>query len=194
MKTVGITGGIGSGKTTVCKIFELLQVPVYYADEQARSITDSDLDVVSKIQKLFGNDVYESNRLNRPKVAAIVFSNPEMLQQLNAIVHPAVDASFCKWKNQHQNVPYIIKEAAILFESGMFASIDYLVTVSAPVELRIARIIKRDRMLREQVLDRMKNQWPDEKKIALSHQTIYCDEQQLVIPQVLNLHYKLLNL
>jgi dephospho-CoA kinase len=193
LKTIGITGGIGSGKTTVCKILELLQVPVFYADIQARTITDSSDSVIVAIKQLFGVDIYNVNGLDRGRLASLVFNNPQLLQQLNGIVHPAVDQAFERWKASFLHLPFVVKEAAILFETGKYLSMDELITVTAPVELRIKRVIKRDKLSREQVIKRMENQWPDEKKIALSHHVITCDEQQLVIPQVLNLYHQLMN-
>jgi len=193
MKTVGITGGIGSGKSTVCCFFELLQIPVFYADEQAKTIINTDTTVINAIKSLFGDAIYDASGLKRAQVAAIVFNQPEQLAALNAIVHPAVDRCFTRWITMHREAAYVIKEAAILFESGMFLSLDYMVTVTAPLEMRIARVMKRDGVSRDQVLKRIENQWDDQRKIELSQFTIHCNEESMVIPQLLNLHYKLLN-
>lgn len=191
---IGVTGGIGSGKSTVCRCFEILDIPVFYADDQARTIINTDATVINAIKLLFGDDIYDASGLKRSQVAAIVFDQPDKLAALNAIVHPAVDRCFAHWKSIHRNAPYVIKEAAILFESGMYQSLDYVVTVTAPLEMRIARVMKRDGVSRDNVLKRVDNQWDDERKIALSNFVIHCNEEALVIPQVLNLHYKLLNL
>jgi len=193
MKTVGITGGIGSGKSTVCRFFELLQIPVFYADEQAKAIINTDTTVINAIKSLFGDTIYDASGLKRAQVAAIVFNQPDQLAALNAIVHPAVDRSFTHWVTIHREAPYVIKEAAILFESGMYLSLDYMVTVTAPLEMRIARVMKRDGVSRDQVLKRIENQWDDRRKVELSQFTIHCNEESMVIPQLLNLHYKLLN-
>jgi len=193
MKTVGITGGIGSGKSTVCRFFELLQIPVFYADEQAKTIINTDTTVINAIKSLFGDTIYDASGLKRAQVAAIVFNQPHQLASLNAIVHPAVDRSFSRWVAIHREAPYVIKEAAILFESGMYLSLDYMVTVTAPLEMRITRVMKRDGVSRDQVLKRIDNQWDDQRKIELSQFTIHCNEESMVIPQLLNLHYKLLN-
>lgn len=194
MNTIGVTGGIGSGKSTVCRCFEILDIPVFYADDQARTIINTDETVINAIKLLFGDDIYDASGLKRSQVAAIVFDQPDKLAALNAIVHPAVDRCFAQWKSIHGNAPYVIKEAAILFESGMYQSLDYVVTVTAPLEMRIARVMKRDGVSRDNVLKRVDNQWNDERKIALSNFVIHCNEEVLVIPQVLTLHYKLLNL
>jgi dephospho-CoA kinase len=193
MKTVGITGGIGSGKSTVCRCFEILDIPVFYADDQAKTIINTDASVIKAIKLLLGDNIYDTSGLKRSQVAAIVFDQPDKLAALNAIVHPAVDRRFNQWKSIHANAPYVIKEAAILFESGMYLSLDYMVTVTAPLEMRIARVMKRDGVSRDQVLKRIDNQWDDQRKIELSQFTIHCNEESMVLPQLLNLHYKLLN-
>lgn len=192
MIKAGITGGIGSGKTTVCRIFEILGVPVYYADDKAKNILDSNSEVLNKVVEIFGSAILEDKkRIDRKKLAEIVFNDKEKLDLLNKIVHPAVARDFEDWCDEKRNYPYVLKEAAILFESGSYKSIDRIITVTAPVELRIQRVINRDSISREEVTSRMSRQMSDEEKISLSSFVIINDEQQLVIPQVLEIHAQL---
>lgn len=193
MHKIGITGGIGSGKSTVCKVFELLDVPVYYADEEAKKLLDNDVEVKDKILQQFGAEVMdEKHSIDRKKLAAIVFNNTEKLSRLNAIVHPAVANHFESWLKKHEQSKYILKEAAILFESGAYKGVDEVITVIAPQELKIARVIKRDKSTPELVMQRIKSQLSDEEKIKRSQYVIHNDEQQLLIPQILLIHNKLL--
>ena len=182
---VGITGGIGSGKSTVCKIFEGLGIPVFKADEVARTISDRNNSVIAKIKETFGPEMYEGNKLIRPKMAALVFNNPDALAKLNAIVHPAVRLEFAEWKDRNSNKPYLLYEAAILFESGSALFTGKKIIVTAPLELRIQRVMQRDNASKAEVENRIKNQWPEEKKIALSDYVIVNDDITPVLPQVL---------
>ena len=192
MRKLGITGGIGSGKSTVCKVFELLGVPVYYADDEARSLLENDAEVKGKIVQQFGAEVLDENSvIDRKKLAAIVFINADRLALLNAIVHPAVANHFERWLKKNEQSAYIVKEAAILFESGAYKGVDEIITVVAPPELKIARVMKRDKSTAEQVMQRIKNQMSDEEKIKRSQYVIHNDEQQLLIPQVLSIHSRL---
>ena len=194
MLKIGITGGIGSGKTTVCKVFQLQQIPVFYADSQAKIIMQTDQQLVNSIKAAFGSDVYSAEGiLNRSRLAAIVFSDEEKLKKLNSLVHPAVFRAFDKWVEQ-QNAPYVMKEAALLFESNSYKDCDYIILVKAPQHLKIARIIERDAVPESDVLKRMNKQLSDEEKELRSDFIIYNDEQQMLIPQVLALHEKFLNL
>lgn len=194
MLKIGITGGIGSGKTTVCKVFQLQQIPVFYADSQAKIIMQTDQQLVNSIKAAFGSDVYSAEGiLNRSRLAAIVFSDEEKLKKLNSLVHPAVFRAFDKWVEQ-QNAPYVMKEAALLFESNSYKDCDYIILVKAPQHLKIARIIERDAVPESDVLKRMSKQLSDEEKELRSDFIIYNDEQQMLIPQVLALHEKFLNL
>jgi len=189
MIQVGITGGIGSGKTTVCKVFELLGVPVYYADDEAKHLLDFNHEVKTSIVSYFGKEVLnEDGAINRKKLASFVFNDKGKLEKLNSIVHPAVAAHFEGWITRHSHYPYILKEAAILFESNINTAIDKVITVTAPVELKINRAMQRDKITREQVEQRMQNQMSDEEKIKRSQFVIYNDEQQLLIPQILTIH------
>ena len=166
-KIIGLTGGIGSGKTTIANEFLSLGVPVYIADDEARKLMQS-LEVINAIRTVFGNTVFENDILNREKLAEIVFSNPEKLEQLNGIVHPAVKKHFKEWLFNHKDAPFVIYEAAILFESGGYKNCDIIISVIAPLETRIQRVIDRDKTTREQVLKRINMQWNDEKRISKS--------------------------
>ncbi len=186
MKIVGITGGIGSGKTTVCKIMSVFSIPVYYADIRVKKLYDEDIELKKKVIKLFGASIYTNNCLNRKKVAQRVFNNKDMLQKLNRIVHPAVEKDFQKWIMNYLDATFVVKEAAILFENGGYKKMDYNVLVTAPEKIRIQRVIKRDGVSEGLVKKRISNQWVDEKKIPLADFVINCDEEHLVIPQVMD--------
>lgn len=189
MIKIGITGGIGSGKTTVCKVFELLGVPVYYADIEAKQILDSNLEVKKNIINTFGNSVLnDEEKIDKKKLASLVFNNKENLEKLNSIVHPAVREHFENWLQQHSTQKYILKEAAILFESGSYKLVDKVIAVVAPLELKISRTMQRDKVTQAEVELRISNQLNDDEKIKRSQFVIYNDEQQLLIPQILNIH------
>ena len=166
-KIIGLTGGIGSGKTTIANEFSATGVPVYIADDEARKLMQT-AEVLNAIKVLFGNVVFEKDILNREKLAEIVFSDPEKLGQLNSIIHPAVKKHFGKWLLNHLKFPLVIYEAAILFESGGYKNCDLIISVVAPLETRIERVIVRDKITREQVLKRINMQWNDEKRISKS--------------------------
>ncbi|MFM2048395.1 MAG: hypothetical protein RI955_943 [Bacteroidota bacterium] len=193
MKKIGITGGIGSGKSTVSKVFALLNVPVYNADNQAKFLLNNDADVIKKVKQVFGNDIYNNQELDRKKMAAQVFEQPFLLQQLNEIVHPAVFNDFDKWCDENQQYPYILKEAALIFETILHQKLDAVIMVSSPEELRIERVMKRDSITKEQVLARIKNQMSEDEKLNRADYIIYNDEQQMVIPQVVQLHEQFMN-
>lgn len=190
---VGITGGIGSGKTTVCKIFELLGIPVYYADGQAKQLMVSDPRLVAGVKKLFGPDSYLPNgALNRPFIAKEVFGDDRKLEQLNRLVHPAVAEDSDRWHHAQENVPYTLKEAALLFESGNHKQLDKLITVFAPEELRIRRVVERDHSSPEEVRERMAKQMPEEEKMKRSDFVVHNDGKHSLIRQVLDIHHALL--
>lgn len=170
-KIIGLTGGIGSGKSTIAKYFESQGIPVYIADNASRTVTESE-QIRNQIKSQFGTGVFEGKVLNRRKLAQLVFSDPEKLKQLNAIIHPAVKSDFVKWLVAHSNEPIVIKEAAILFESGSYKDCDAIITVIAPEELRIARVMNRDAVGREDVLQRMSSQWTDDQRVAKSDYVI----------------------
>ncbi|MES2062610.1 MAG: dephospho-CoA kinase [Bacteroidota bacterium] len=195
MFKVGITGNIGSGKTTVSKIFEVLGIPVFYADDAAKDVMITDTELIAGIKQAFGNEAYfEDGSLNRKHIAGIVFNNKEELAKLNALVHPAVFRAFDKWVLGQKNVPYVLKEAAILFESGSYKMCDRAVMVTAPLELRIKRVTTRDGITADEVKSRNDRQFPEEKKLAMANDVIINDDTQLVIPQVLKLHELYLSL
>lgn len=173
-KVIGLTGGIGSGKTTIANYFNEMGVPVYIADDGAKNVMKSD-NIIDEIKASFGETLFENNILNRAKLAEIVFNDKDKLAKLNAIVHPAVKKDFEVWLLQHQNCEYVIYEAAILFESGRYKECDLIITVTAPEEVRIERVLKRDNTTREQVLSRMKMQWDDENRISRSNFVINND-------------------
>lgn len=188
MLKIGITGGIGSGKTTVCRVFEILGIPVYYADDESKKILDNDSFVKAAILELFGNKILdEKGTIDRKKLAAFVFSQKEALEKLNTIIHPAVRLHFESWMKK-QNAPYILKEAAILFESGAYKQVDKVILVTAPLELKLKRTMSRDNVSREEVLQRMHNQMSDGEKTKRSQYIINNDEQTLLILQVLRIH------
>ncbi|WP_374163302.1 dephospho-CoA kinase [Arcticibacter sp. MXS-1] len=193
MLKLGITGGIGSGKTTVCQFFEILGVPVYYSDQRAKDLMHSDEVLMAQIRQAFGRDIYsEDGILNRKALAAVVFADPGKLAALNGMVHPAVFRDFDRWAAARKEVPYVLKEAAILFESGSYRDCDYTILVKAPRELRIRRVVGRDGITEEEVVRRMDAQMSDEDKEARADFVVLNDEAQLLIPQVLLLHERLL--
>ena len=186
---VGITGGIGSGKTTVCSIFEELGVPVYYADARAKAIMTDNSEVVQKVTELFGPGAYlEDGSLNRSFIAGVVFQDKAMLEMLNSVVHPAVLEDGKLWNRQHDHVPYTLKEAALLYESGSFKFLDKIIVVHAPLELRVKRVMERDGVGEEAVLARIKNQMPDEEKLRRADFVIHNDGSTPLVQQVWEIH------
>lgn len=189
MQKVGITGGIGSGKTTVCKIFEQLGIPVYYADEKARQLMEQDDALRQSIVEEFGKSAYLPDQsLDRKFLSGIVFKDKEKLDKLNSLVHPAVAADFQNWTLKHKTVPYILKEAALLVESGSYRQLDRLIVVTAPEELRINRVMKRDKVSQQEVVARIQKQLPEKEKIQWADYVIVNDGEALLLPQVLSLH------
>lgn len=191
MLNVGLTGGIGSGKSTIAKVFEVLGIPVYYADERAKEIMNEDEALKRKIIQLFGNDAYSNNKLNRSFIAEQVFGNATKLSRLNEIVHPATIADAHQWLQQ-QKSPYAIKEAALIFESGAQEYLDKVIGVYAPTPLRIHRVMQRDNSSREEVMARLDKQLDETIKMRLCDYVITNNDQEMVLPQVLAIHEKLL--
>lgn len=166
-KIIGLTGGIGSGKTTVANEFASYGIPVYITDQEAKKLMQSDT-VLNQIQAEFGDAIFENGILIRERLSEIVFNDSNSLTKLNSIVHPAVKQHFKQWLLEHKNEQFIVYESAILFESGSYKECDFIVTVVAPLEIRIKRVIDRDKTTREKVLERIKNQWNDEEKSSKS--------------------------
>ena len=190
---VGLTGGIGSGKSTVANIFSVLGIPVFNADLAARNIMETDETLIAAIKAEFGEEAYNGHQLNRKLIANIVFNDPFRLEKLNALTHPVTIAAAHQWSLQ-QNTPYTIKEAALMFESAAASGVDYIIGVTAPVNLRLKRVIARDGLSREEVLARMGRQIEDSLKMKLCDFVLVNDEQQLLITQVLAVHEHLLQL
>jgi len=190
---IGLTGGIGSGKSTVAKIFELLDVPVYYADAASKRLYHTDKALIAALKQQFGEDIYSGEQLDRVKLASIVFADKAKLALLNSLVHPPTIRDAEEWCAR-QHAIYVIKEAALLFESGSVTGLDYVIGVFAPTHLRIKRVIERDGGTREDVLRRMNQQIDENIKMKLCDFVINNDEQELVIPQVLARHQELLRL
>ncbi len=189
MLIVGITGGIGSGKSLICNIFKMLGVEIYNADFEAKRLMNCNTQIKSKLLDLFGNEIYTENNLqNKKMLADIIFTNPKALQSVNSIVHQVVIDDFKTWVKSRKSGNYVIKEAAILFESEAYKEVDKTVTVYAPEHLRIERCLKRDKSTETEIKQRIKNQMSDEEKVNRANFVVYNDNQQLVIPQVLKLH------
>ena len=191
MIIVGLTGGIGSGKTTVARQFEQLGIPIYIADDEAKKLMVTSKIIKRKLVALLGDEVYINGELNRAYIANIIFKNKDYLNKMNAIVHPKVGQHFKKWAN-NQQAPYVIKEAAIIFENNSYDQYDYIITVVAPKDVRIQRLLKRDNTSIEKVEAIMKNQWNDADKIALSSYVIENIDIEETKKQVLEVHYQIL--
>lgn len=187
MLRIGLTGGIGSGKTTVALVFETLGIPVYYADIAARRIMNTDPELKNAIIKNFGKESYKNGELDRAYISSVVFADSYKLDLLNSLVHPATIRDAEQWI-ETQKSPYIIKEAALLFESGAAGYLDYIIGIFAPPHIRISRVMERDSISRDEVIKRMHNQIEETIKMKLCDYVITNDEQSLVIPQVLKLH------
>jgi len=193
MLRIGITGGIGSGKTTICRVFELLGIPVFYADAVAKQVMQTDTRLIAEVKLVFGEESYfESGLLNRKHIASKVFADVVELEKLNAIVHPAVFRVFDSWVDKQQNAPYVLKEAALLYESNSYKDCKYSVLVKSPLDLRIKRVMQRDNTTEEEVKRRMAKQWSDEQKEKLADFTLDNNEIHFLIPEVLKLHKRFL--
>ncbi|MFT3844980.1 MAG: dephospho-CoA kinase [Lacibacter sp.] len=191
MLKIGLTGGIGSGKSTIAAVFEILDIPVYYADTSAKELMNKNELLKQQLIFRFGEETFTEGKLNRKHLAEIVFSSKEKLDLLNSIVHPATIADAEQWfKKQH--APYVVKEAALLFESGSAEDLDMIIGVAAPEVQRIKRVMDRDAVTAAEVKRRMKNQLDEHIKIKLCDYVIYNDEQQMVLPQVLKIHEELI--
>jgi dephospho-CoA kinase len=190
---VGITGGIGSGKSLVCKIFQSLGVPVYDADSRAKALMTTDNILIGQIKKEFGDQAYNANgSLNRKHISEVAFADASKLKTLDSLVHPRVGDDYSQWAAK-QSHPYVLKEAALIFEAGSYKTLNKVIVVSAPEELRIKRVMARDPQRSEQMIkDIIGNQMPESEKISRADFVITNDESKLVIPQVLSIHQHLL--
>lgn len=189
MKRIGLTGGIGSGKTMIAELFRNLGVPVFNSDDAARKIQNENVEVRNRITEIFG-DVYDlpDKTLNRKKVAALVFSDAVLLEKLNAVVHPAVGEAFEEFCSQNAGAAYVIKEAAIIFEAGIEKHLHGVILVTAPESVRIDRVMKRDNTTAEDVIARIRKQWPDERKMQMAKWCIRNDGKFPLLPQVIKIH------
>ncbi len=192
MKRIGITGGIGSGKTYIASVFQSFRIPIFNADIQAKKVMTSSRKLIKVVKEEFGNDIYKDSDLNKEKLASIVFSNSDKLQKLNSLVHPIVKEEFNNWYMK-QTSPYVIKEAAILFESNSHIELDAVICVSAPLDLRIKRLLIRDDYSDNEIKKRIDNQISQEKKEKLSDYIIVNDEKELLLPTIIKIHKELLS-
>lgn len=184
---LGITGGIGSGKSSVCRVFEVIGIPVFSADEEAKKIMDTDEAVINEINRIAGKEMYPEGILDRRKLASLIFNNNEMLVKVNSLVHPVVFGNFIDWAGS-RNAPYVIMEAAILFESGGNKLVDRIATIVAPLEERIERVMKSNMLTRSQVMERVRNQADDDYRVKHSDYVIRNAENDMIIPEILRIH------
>ncbi|MBN2814364.1 MAG: dephospho-CoA kinase [Bacteroidales bacterium] len=188
MKIIGVTGGIGSGKSLICRVFALLNVPVYNADLWARELTNSDPTIMDGLKQLMGETIYNKGVLDRSLMADFVFRDKSLLAKVNQLIHPQVYHHFNNWCNRHNHCHYVLHESAVIFESNGSRYFESVVTVSAPPDLRISRVLEREGMTREKALAVISNQLSEKARIARADYVIVNDETRLVIPQVLKLH------
>jgi dephospho-CoA kinase len=194
MLKIGLTGSIGSGKTTIAKVFTTLGVPVYFSDTEAKKILDNQ-EVIAEVIKMMGHEVIDSTgKVDRKKMANKVFNNVEKLQWLNSLIHPRVRKHFMEWVDRNSDKPYIIQESAIMLETGFSKYFDKIIVVSCPLEQRIQRVVKRDGMSREDMMDRMENQWSEELKLMKADLVIKNDDDLLALPQIIEHHEYILKL
>jgi len=184
MKVIGLTGGIGSGKSTVSRLFEIMGIPVYIADTESKRLTESSPVIRRKLTERFGANLYTESQLNKPLLASLIFKNADNRNYVNSVIHPVVKSDFEQWKALHNRFPVLVIEAAILFESGFAGLVDVRVTVTAPEELRIRRVELREGWSRESIVARIQSQLPEEEKIRRSDCVIYNDDKQALIPQI----------
>ena len=194
MYAVGITGSIGSGKTLICDVFRALNVPVYQADPEARRIMEENPGIRDRLIEYFGGEAFSDGALNRPYLAARIFEYKKEREFVNSLVHPAVHKDFLKWKKEHGDAHYVIEEAALLFESGGYVDLDMTILITAPVKLRMDRIMKRDKLIHNEISARMSSQIKSEEAVNLADYVIVNDEKTLILPQVLEIHQKIMNI
>ncbi|MGC8824148.1 MAG: dephospho-CoA kinase [Bacteroidales bacterium] len=192
MLKVGLTGGIGSGKSTVAEIFRVLGIPVFVADEVAKELLNLN-EVIEFYRRTLGDEIVTSQGIDKKRTANILFQHPELVEKINSFIHPLVDKRFETWCTQNSRAPYVIKESAILFETGLYKKLDYTILVTAPRELRIERLRLSRNMQLDEIEKRMLHQWSDERKEKLANWIIFNDNQHAVLPQVMAIHQKLAN-
>ena len=190
MLKIGLTGGIGSGKSTICRVFSLLGIPIYTADIEARRLMNENKELKAGIIATLGKEAYQNGVLNRPFVANVIFNNHNKLNELNGLVHPVVRKDFINWLAL-QNSPYVIQEAAILFESGAYRVMDKNIIVDAPIETRIKRVLQRDNTSKEKVQERLNNQKNTDELRPLADFVVYNNDKSLILPQIINIDKKL---
>ncbi len=190
--TVGITGGIGSGKTTVCRFFEILGTPVFEADKAGKRLLDTHPKVKKEMIDLFGEDIYTSDgTINRKKLAGIIFNDQFYLSRVNELVHPAVREEFFRWLKDHHHFPYVVHEAAILFESGFYKLMDFTLLVTAPEKERIKRVMERNQISKKKIKERMSHQFSEKKKARMADVVLLNDNTHLIIPEIIEIDKKL---
>ena len=192
MFKVGITGGIGSGKSLVCKIFETLGVPIFSADLEAKSLLKSSA-VIDFYKNEFGDIVFTNNQLDKQKISNLIFNDKNIIEMINNFIHPLVLNLFNEWCYAHADSPYVIKEAALLFESGAYKTLDYNILICAPEEIRIQRVMERNQLSKEQILQRMNNQWLDAQKTLLANLILNNDNKEPILSKILETHKHFLN-
>jgi len=188
MLRIGLTGGIGSGKSYISDIYKHIGIKVFCADEKSKEILDTDIDVKVKLSNLFGEGIYINGKFDRKEAAKKVFEDGDLLSKMNAIVHPVVLSSFDSWADKYSDFPYVLKEAAIIFESGADKFLDAVINISAPEEIRIRRVMKRDGARREEVIARMSSQWKENERVEKSDYLIVNDDLSMLIPQIIKIH------
>jgi dephospho-CoA kinase len=188
MIKVGITGGIGSGKSLICQVFSRLDVPVYNADIESSILSETDPEIKKLLISLLGSNIYSGQSLNKLIMAELIFNDKSLLEKVNQIIHPRVAAHFNEWCAIHAGHRYVIEESALLFESNAYLAFNRIITVTSPEDIRIQRVIRRKNMSHEKIMAIIKNQLPEQEKIVRSHYVIINDDSTLIIPQVLQLH------
>lgn len=189
MLKIGITGGIGSGKSFICNIFnDLYKVPIYNSDNEAKKISNTNPVIISTLKKWYGEDIYLNNKVDRPKLASIIFNNEDELKKVNDLFHQFLEKDFLDWTKQYVNVPYVIFECAVLFENNLTDMIDYSISVSSIIPTRISRVIKRDNTTADRVIKRIRNQWTDNKKNKLSDYIIDNEDNKDLYGQIRNIN------
>lgn len=197
MLKVGITGGIGSGKSYICKIFnDLYKIPIYNSDDEAKKLSNTNPIIISTLKEWYGEDIYLNDKVDRPKLANIIFNNKEELQKVNGLFHPILEKDFLEWSKQYKRFPYILFECAVLFENNLTNNIDYSINVYSNIDTRIQRVIDRDNITTQQITDRMKNQWHDDKNRLSDYiiTNMYNDDDYEIVRQIRKINQKLLTL